>query len=158
LGARARRCRAPVPAARLPVEEARTGRDGRSHAQHARSRAAGAAARRRARADPRVRVHAARDRGNPKSRCGNSLSAPLLLFSQVLRRALADTFHQLGVLPPGHLIVDGDDIDLVPPIVAEIEPVSEGLVRLLSGGTAMRGPWRASRLLARRDCAARHFS
>src|SRR5207302_4398353 len=43
------------------------------------------------------------------------------------------TAHALGhprVLTPGHLALDGLDVDLVPPVVAEVEPVAEAVADL----------------------------
>src|SRR5579875_1264889 len=36
----------------------------------------------------------------------------------------------LGELAPGHLALDGLDVDLVPPVVAEIKPVTEAVADL----------------------------
>ena len=57
------------------------------------------------------------------------LMLPLLLI-RILRRALADSLDHLGVLAFRHFIVDGNDVDLVPPVVAKVKPVAERLIHL----------------------------
>jgi len=57
-------------------------------------------------------------------------SWPLLLLVHVLWRALADPFGHLRKLPTRHLVVDRHHVDLVPPVVAVVEPVAEWLVDL----------------------------
>src|SRR4051812_49886668 len=54
----------------------------------------------------------------------------LLVLVGVLRRAFADFLRHLGELAPGHLVLDGLDVDLVPPVVAEVEPVAEAVADL----------------------------
>src|SRR5262249_35664060 len=49
----------------------------------------------------------------------------LLVLISVLRRAFALPLRHFGELAPGHLVLDGLDVDLVPPVVAEVEPVAE---------------------------------
>src|SRR5580704_1331318 len=54
----------------------------------------------------------------------------LLIFLvpiDVLGRAPADSLRHPRILPPGHLVLDGLDVDLVPPVVAEVEPVAEAV-------------------------------
>jgi hypothetical protein len=70
----------------------------------------------------------------------------LLVFVGVLRWTLADPLGHLGVFPPGDLLVDGLDVDLVPPAIAEVEPVAElvaarafpGVSRPVRGGDPRR--------------------
>src|SRR5262245_19772064 len=62
----------------------------------------------------------------------------LLVLVGVLRRAFAYLLRDLGELAPGHVVLDGLDVDLMPPVVAEVEPVPEAVADLqgqrLDGG------------------------
>src|SRR5262245_39072168 len=62
----------------------------------------------------------------------------LLVLISVLRRAFANLLRDLGELAPGHRVLDGLDVDLVPPVVPEVEPVAEAVAHLeaqrLDGG------------------------
>src|SRR4051812_46442697 len=51
----------------------------------------------------------------------------LLVFLQILRRALPDPLRHLREFAFGNLVLDGLDVDLVPPVIAEVEPVAEAL-------------------------------
>ena len=53
----------------------------------------------------------------------------------VLRGALAHTLDDLRVLSTRRLAFDGHDVDLMPPVVAEIKPVTEGVTFLESQGS-----------------------
>jgi hypothetical protein len=48
----------------------------------------------------------------------------------VLRGALAHTLDDLRVLSTRRRAFDGDHVDLMPPVVAEIKPVAEGVTFL----------------------------
>src|SRR5262245_27690503 len=64
----------------------------------------------------------------PGSRLPAGQSSPchrLLVLISVLRRAVAFPLRHFGELAPGHLVLDGLDVDLVPPVVAKVEPVAE---------------------------------
>lgn len=54
----------------------------------------------------------------------------LILFVHVLWWAFPDTFGHLRVLPLGNFVLDGHDLDLVPPVVSEVEPVAKCLICL----------------------------
>src|SRR4051812_30351608 len=54
----------------------------------------------------------------------------LLVFLVILGRALADPLGHLGELASGGLLLDGLDVDLVPPVIPEVEPVAEALAHL----------------------------
>jgi hypothetical protein len=49
-----------------------------------------------------------------------------LVQVRVLRRAFADARGDLRIVAGRGLIFDGDDVDLMPPVVAEVEPVLWG--------------------------------
>src|SRR5512135_422053 len=51
--------------------------------------------------------------------------SPLIVFLKILRRALADPLRYLRELAFGNLVPDRLDVDLVPPVIAEVEPVAE---------------------------------
>jgi len=53
----------------------------------------------------------------------------------VLWWAVADTLDDLRVLSTRRLAFDGHDVDLMPPVVAEIKPVAEGVPFLESQGS-----------------------
>src|SRR5437879_6239819 len=74
----------------------------------------------------RPRTFSGTCRSNPAG--GSLVGFRLLIFFvpiDVLRRALADPLDQPRVLAPRHLLLDALDVHLVPPVVAEVEPVAE---------------------------------
>src|SRR5262245_31280728 len=48
----------------------------------------------------------------------------------ILRRTLAHPLDDPGVLDAGRRLIDALDVDLVPPVVAEVEPVAEAFADL----------------------------
>jgi hypothetical protein len=74
------------------------------------------------------------------------------LLIRVLRRALADPLDNLGELAFWYSIVDGQDVDLMPPVVAKVEPVAK---RLPSSAKPIRFPAFLRQLKQRGDWHAR---
>ena len=62
----------------------------------------------------------------------------LLVFVSILRRAFANLFGHLGEFTLRNLLFDGLDIDLMPPVIPEVEPVAESVANFqlqgLNGG------------------------
>src|SRR5215475_1420106 len=71
----------------------------------------------------------------PRAGSWSRRNAPLLLFLlfipiDILRWTLTNPLDDLGELSSSRHIFYGDDIDLMPPVVAKVEPVSESITAL----------------------------
>ena len=50
----------------------------------------------------------------------------------ILRWTCSNSFGHSGILPFGNFLLDGDHIDLMPPIISKVEPVAKGLIHFQS--------------------------